>query len=69
MNGSIGYPTRREPTAQRDDGTQGTMKRSGREGEREAIVKRVSLAETRRQDEYIWRNEETAVKVRQVTGR
>ena len=37
--------------------------------EREAIVKRVSLAETRRQDEYIWRNEETTVKVRQVIGR
>ena len=32
-------------------------------GEREAIVNRVSLAETRRQDEYIWRNEETTVKV------
>ena len=69
VNGSIGYPTRQEPTSQRDDGTQGTMKRSGRVGEREAIVNRVSLAETRRQDEYIRRNEETAVKVRQVTGR
>ena len=69
VNGSIGYPTRQEPTSQRDDGTQGTMKRSGRVGEREAIVNRVSLAETRRQDGYIWRNEETAVKVRQVTGR
>ena len=69
VNGSIGCPTRQEPTSQRDDGTQGTMKRSGRVGEREAIVNRVSLAETRKQDEYIWRNEETAVKVRQVTGR
>ena len=47
VNGSIGYPTRQEPTSQRDDGTQGTMKRSGREGEREAISVRVTESQAR----------------------
>ena len=40
VNGSIGYPTRQKPTAQRDEGTQGTMRRSGWEGEKEAISAR-----------------------------
>ena len=69
MNGSIGYPTRQEPTSQRDDGTQGTMKRSGREGEREAIVNGFSFAETRRQDGDLWHIRETAAKVKHVIGR
>ena len=47
MNGSIGYPTRHKPTAQRDEGTQGTLKRSGREGEREAISVRVTESQAR----------------------